>query len=390
MTPNYLSQGDKGPSGFHVLRICIPLGATAGLFLGFLLFFWIQRRKKRRRRRNDWPMIEIRQYQFDELEKATEYFSEERLIGSGAFGNVYKGYFDEEKRTLAIKIAHADSYESFEEFHNEIDLLSRVEHKNLVNLVGYCADAGQRALVYEYVSHGSLLEYILGKERKPLTWQQRVNIAIGSAKGIAHLHEEVKPSIIHRDIKPSNILINEGFEAKVSDFGLAKKGPEDDASHVSTQPKGTPGYLDPAYFSTLRLSPSSDVYSFGVILLQLVSACPALDHMRNRSQYHIIDWAKPSVEKGFLEDIVDPSLLLEACDMKVMLKIAQLGLRCTTWEPNERPTMRQVVRELEESLRHAMRKLDDGEHELESISIEGVTLQRFYVGSFDISTSLGA
>lgn len=134
--------------------------------------------------------------------------------------------------------------------------------------------------------------YFVGRRGRNISWRQRVVIAIGAAKGIAHLHEGIRPSIIHRDIKPSNILVGDGFEAKVSDFGLVKSGPTGDQSHVSSQVKGTPGYLDPAYCSSFHLTPFSDVYSFGVILLQLVTARPAIETHRIHSNYHVIEWVK--------------------------------------------------------------------------------------------------
>ncbi|KAH0456097.1 hypothetical protein IEQ34_014004 [Dendrobium chrysotoxum] len=400
----------KSTAGFPVLQISAAVGASvAGITFALLLFFYIRKyyynkRKKAGNKDADWPKVELRQYRLAELEKATNSFSGDRLLGSGAFGNVYKGVFNGGKITLAIKKAHLDSYQTVEEFRNEVELLHRVKHKNLVCLVGYCAEDGQRVLLYEYVSQGCLLEYLVGKGKRPLTWQQRIKIAIGSAKGdfhnklvktenhshkievslsIAHLHE-TQPNIIHRDVKPSNILIDDEFEAKVSDFGLVKLGPDGDASHVSTQVKGTPGYMDPAYCSSLHLTPSSDVYSFGVILLQLVTACPALDHMRPRSQYHISDWAKASIERGRLEEILDASLQLGPCNMKMILKMAQLGIKCTAWQPKDRPTMRQVVIELEAQIRaiSSMQTSSDAE-ELQSISINNVQLQRFSVGSYD-------
>ncbi|KAM3709886.1 hypothetical protein ACJW31_02G208300 [Castanea mollissima] len=283
---------------------------------------------------------------------ATNNFSQDCLLGSGAFGNVYKGDFHVEG-TLAIKRSLADPYQSVEEFRNEGRLLSKVKHKNLVSLVGYCEEPagpkGAKLLVYEYVPNGSLLEYITGKRGRSLTWRQRVNIAIGAAKGIAHLHEGIQPSIIHRDIKPSNILVGDEFEAKVSDFGLVKMGPTEYQSHVSSQIKGTPGYLDPAYCMSLHLTPSSDVYSFGVILLQLVAARPAVYSNGRLSNYHVIEWARPSLEKGSVEEILDVNLLSEPCNMEIMLKMAQLGLRCSVKVPEQRPTMNQVWQELEEA-----------------------------------------
>ncbi|KAK7244484.1 hypothetical protein RIF29_39307 [Crotalaria pallida] len=335
----------------------------------------------------NYDKISLRRFDLEELERATNKFSQDSLIGSGAFGNVYKGTFELEG-TLAIKRAHYESFLSVEDFRNgqprrkyispshnsqiikfnlfnfeffplflaEVRLLSTVKHRNLVGLVGYCEETerdGAKILVYEYVPNGSLLECMMGNGiRGSLTWKQRVKIAIGAARGIAYLHEGLKPSIIHRDIKPSNILLGEGFEAKVSDFGLVKSGPTGDQSHVSSQIKGTPGYLDPAYCSSFHLTKFSDVYSFGVILLQLISARPAVDNAVNQTNQHIIDWARPSLEKGNVEEIIDANLLLqsEPCNMKVMLKMGQLGLRCVVQEPKQRPTMTQVCQELEQAL----------------------------------------
>ncbi|XP_076889520.1 putative serine/threonine-protein kinase PBL11 [Bidens hawaiensis] len=351
----------------------------------------------------------LRKFQVEELETATNNFAEECLVGSGAFGNVYKGTFEGDV-TLAIKKACDDSYTSTHEFRNEVKLISKVKHPNLVGLVGYCEETGRKGvqiLVYEYVPNGSLLEHIVGRDKKPLTWRQRVNIAIQAAKGIAHLHEGIKPSIIHRDIKPSNILIGDGFEAKVSDFGLVRSGPVGDNSYVSSQIKGTPGYLDPAYCTSFHLSPFSDVYSFGVILLQLIAARPAVDSNRSRSNYHIIDWARPHLERGNVEEILDANLLIEPCNMDIMLKMGLLGLRCVVKEPKQRPTMTQVHQELETALwsvernvhrqvrpRSSTVSISGRSRELRhghmmdhdsSVSLDGIGLQRFRVDMDSLS-----
>ncbi|CAK7355665.1 unnamed protein product [Dovyalis caffra] len=354
--------------------------------------------------------LSLRRFQLEELERATKNFSEDCLLGSGAFGNVYEGTFEVEGISLAIKRAHAESYQSTEEFRNEVRLLSKVRHRNLVGLVGFCEQTGAKRaqiLVYEYVPNGSLLDYIIGRGGRNLTWRQRVNIAIGAAKGIAHLHDGVEPSIIHRDIKPSNILVGYGFEAKVSDFGLVKMGPIGDQSHVSSQIKGTPGYLDPAYCSSFHLSPFSDVYSFGVILLQLVTARPAVDLTRNPSSYHIIEWARHSLESDNVEEILDANLLTEPCNMDMMLKMGKLGLRCVVKKPKDRPPMSRVWQELEEalyladnfvhnhkepskdywksssssrrSMDHEPRRSTEYEHSQSFVSIDGVGFQRFRV-----------
>lgn len=262
-------------------------------------------------------------------------------------------------------------------------------------------------MVYEYVPNGSLLEYIMGTGGKSLRWRQRVKIAIGAAKGVAYLHEGVKPSIIHRDIKPSNILIGENYEAKVSDFGLVKIGPVGDQSHVmSSQIKGTPGYLDPAYCSTLHLSPSSDVYSFGVILLQLVTARPVLDTTRIKPNHHITEWARPSIERKKIEEIIDANLLLDPyCNMEMMLKMAQLSLRCAVKNPKDRPTMTQVWQELEVAFTSTVNSIgkrlsrnfswasagEPGNRSMEYdysqsiVSLDGVRLERFLVEMDSIS-----
>ncbi|KAF5769009.1 putative protein kinase RLK-Pelle-LRR-I-1 family [Helianthus annuus] len=341
----------------------------------------------------DADELMLRKFQVEELETATNNFAEECLVGSGAFGNVYKGTFEGDV-TLAIKKARDDSYTSIQEFRNEVKLISKVKHPNLVGLVGYCEETGRKGvqiLVYEYVPNGSLLEHIVGRDRKPLTWKQRVNIAIQAAKGIAHLHEGIKPSIIHRDIKPSNILIGNGFEAKVSDFGLVRSGPVGDNSYVSSQIKGTPGYLDPAYCTSFHLSPFSDVYSFGVILLQLIAARPAVDSNRSRSNYHIIDWARPHLERGNVEEILDANLLLEPCNMDIMLKMGRLGLRCVVKEPKQRPTMRQVYKELETTLWSANSNVSrqvTPRSSTESVSGRSLELRKGHVMDHDSSVSL--
>ncbi|KAK1410495.1 hypothetical protein QVD17_37032 [Tagetes erecta] len=366
-------------------------------------------RKENKKDKMDAHELMLRKFQVEELEIATNNFDEQCLIGSGAFGNVYRGTFEGDV-TLAIKKARDDSYTSIQEFRNEVKLISKVKHPNLVGLVGYCEETGRKGvqiLVYEYVPNGSLLEHIAGRDRKPLTWRQRVNIAIQAAKGIAHLHEGIKPSIIHRDIKPSNILIGDGYEAKVSDFGLVRSGPVGDNSYVSSQIKGTPGYLDPAYCTSFHLSPFSDVYSFGVILLQLIAARPAVDSNRTRASYHIIDWARPHLEGGNVEEILDANLLLEPCNMDMMLKMGLLGLRCVVKEPKQRPSMTQVYKELEAALWSANSSTDrqlpprplpvsiagrssDGpksrvmDHD-SSVSLDGIGLQRFRISMESLS-----
>ncbi|KAK4368170.1 hypothetical protein RND71_011962 [Anisodus tanguticus] len=355
----------------------------------------------------------LKRFQLEQLQKATNNFSQDCLVGSGAFGNVYRGTLDGEG-TLAIKKAHTESYTSTEEFENgnRAHLFLFRLHTGIfavIDTIAICTQRlgpkGAKILVYEYVPNGSLLDYIMGRGGRSLTWRQRLTIAIGAAKGIAHLHEGIRPSIIHRDIKPSNILVGENFEAKVSDFGLVRSGPVGDQSHVSSQIKGTPGYLDPAYCLSLHLTPFTDVYSYGVILLQLVAARPVVEKTRGHPNYHIIDWARPSIEQGSVDEIIDANLLMEECNMEMMLKMGQLGLKCVVKVPKERPTMAQVWQELEAALFSAentinkqsskrslklaslsSQSMELGNHRLKqldysqsSVSIDGIRLQKFYV-----------
>lgn len=373
----------------------VSLGAfLLCVFRGKILQKFRQRRGRNPEGRVKEGKLKLRRFEFEELEKATKNFSREYLLGSGSFANVYKGVFESEEETVAIKRPHADSYTSLDEFRNEVKLLSSVKHKNLVALVGYCEETTgngeERILVYEYVPNGSLLDYMIGREGRSLSWRQRVNIAIGAAKGIGYLHKGTKGSIIHRDVKPSNILIGDGMEAKVCDFGLVRSGPVGDRSHVSSQIKGTPGYLDPAYCSTFHLTPFSDVYSFGIILLQLVSARPVLASNQPLPNSHIVQWARPSLEKGRVEEILDADLLTEPCNLEVMLKMGQLGLKCTSQQPKYRPTMAQVWQELEEALHGAdnfskrkqllKQKSMEFEYSESLVSIEGIRFEKFCVG----------
>ncbi|XP_042002130.1 probable serine/threonine-protein kinase PBL16 [Salvia splendens] len=248
---------------------------------------------------------------------------------------------------------------------------------------------------------------LLGRGGRSLTCRERVKVAIGAAKGIGHLHEGISPSIIHRDLKPSNILVGEGFEVKVSDFGLVRTGPDGDESHVTSKVKGTIGYLDPAYCTSFHLSPFTDVYSFGVILLQLLTARPALDSARaTNSTSHIIDWARLSIEEGKIIDILDTNLLVQGCYMEMMLKMGEIGLRCVVKVPKERPAMTQVRQELEAALEAAEEASPDhtprddpavsvGGDGWESgrthrsshsvVSVDGIGLERFHVDMDSVS-----
>ncbi|KAG6551929.1 hypothetical protein Mapa_006546 [Marchantia paleacea] len=284
-----------------------------------------------------------------ELRAATDDFSVDNVVGQGGFGVVYRTTLPSGEE-VAIKHAHKDAQQGLEEFYNEVELLSRIRHEYLVNLIGFCEERGEQMLVYEFVPNGNLFEHLSGKREPPLTWKQRVKIAICCAKGLAYLHEGCTPSIIHRDIKPSNILLDENLVAKVADFGLSKTGPVGNQTHISTGIKGTPGYLDPYYYLSWHVGTFTDVYSFGVILLQLVTAKPAVDRTRKNANYNIVAWAKDCMRHGRFEEVVDPTLLLEGYNQETMLLMVKIALRCCGEEIKERPTMSQISESLEQAL----------------------------------------
>ncbi|KAL1553738.1 hypothetical protein AAHA92_14371 [Salvia divinorum] len=380
---NHGNGSSKKPILGGILIVIILVFVAGWLYFCFKRKLYANLRLYRKQKgKLDAKKMKLRRFRLEELQKATENFSQDFLIGRGSFANVYRGAFPVEG-TLAIKMPHSEAYTSIEEFRN--------------------GPKAAKILVYEYVTNGSLLDYIIGRGGRSLTWKERVKIAIGAAKGIGHLHEGISPSIIHRDLKPSNILVGEGFEAKVSDFGLVRTGPDGDESHVTSKVKGTLGYLDPAYCSSFHLSPFTDVYSFGVILLQLLTAKPALDSARaTNSTSHIIDWARLSIEEGKITDILDTNLLVQGCNMEMMLKMGEIGLRCVVKVPKERPTMTQVRQELEAALKAAKEATprDDpavtvggdgweiGRTHRSSqsvVSVDGIGLERFHVDMDSVS-----
>ncbi|KAJ7558085.1 hypothetical protein O6H91_04G024500 [Diphasiastrum complanatum] len=283
-----------------------------------------------------------RWFPFTELKSATSNFSDSNQIGAGGYGKVYKGTLVTGE-IVAIKRAQQESMQGAAEFKNEIELLSRVHHRNLVGLIGFCYEQGEQMLVYEYMPNGTLREHILGKDGpETFDWTKRLEIALGSAKGLSYLHELANPPIIHRDVKSANILLDEKLVAKVADFGLSKLV-ADGKGHVSTQVKGTMGYLDPEYYMTQQLSEKSDVYSFGVVLLELITARQPIE----RGKY-IVREVRTALDKGGLQalrPLLDPSL--RSYPNRDMESYLDLSLRCVEENASRRPSMSDVAKELE-------------------------------------------
>ncbi|KAG8384590.1 hypothetical protein BUALT_Bualt04G0133700 [Buddleja alternifolia] len=294
-----------------------------------------------------------RRFSLAEIQLATRNFSDALLIGRGGFGKVYKGLIDNGRDTVAIKRLKSNSNQGAHEFLTEIETLSELRHVNLVSLIGYCNEQGAMILVYEYMACGTLADHLYKLARgsnscSSLTWKQRLNICIGASRGLDYLH--TGHSLIHRDVKASNILLDDNFIAKVSDFGLAKhenKGKLQ--SHVSTKVKGTYGYLDPYYFNTCKLTRKSDTYAFGVVLLEVLCGRPAMDPRLGEDERVLTKWARENISKGKVDQIVASGLRGEISEesRKTFVGVAE---RCLHDEPKKRPTMAQVVLQLQFAL----------------------------------------
>ncbi|KAJ8553334.1 hypothetical protein K7X08_024012 [Anisodus acutangulus] len=295
-------------------------------------------------------------FTYQELAHATENFSFTNLLGQGGFGYVYKGVFHDGKE-VAIKQLKVGSGQGEREFQAEVEIISRVHHKHLVTLVGHCISGAQRLLVYEFVPNKTL-EFHLhgditgGKEHPPLSWETRMRIALGSARGLTYLHEDCHPKIIHRDIKASNILLDDNFDAKVADFGLARLNYDSD-THVSTRVMGTFGYLAPEYALTGKLTDKSDVFSFGVMLLEIITGRRPIDKAQHYLDDNIVDWARPllnqALDDNYFDTLADPGLE-KNYDSAEMTRMVTCAAVCVRHLARRRPRMSQIVRALEGNL----------------------------------------
>ncbi|CAA7045746.1 unnamed protein product [Microthlaspi erraticum] len=287
-------------------------------------------------------------FTYEELSRATNGFSEANLLGQGGFGYVFKGILRNGK-DIAVKQLKAGSAQGEREFQAEVGIISRVHHRHLVALVGYCIADAQRLLVYEFVPNNTLEFHLHGKGRPPMAWSSRLKIAVGSAKGLSYLHENCNPKIIHRDIKAANILIDFKFEAKVADFGLAKIA-LDTNTHVSTRVMGTFGYLAPEYAASGKLSEKSDVFSFGVVLLELITGRRPVDTKNVYADNSLVDWARPlltrALEENNFESLVDTKLNNEY-DREEMARMVACAAASVRHTARRRPRMDQVARVLE-------------------------------------------
>ncbi|KAE8712840.1 putative serine/threonine-protein kinase Cx32 [Hibiscus syriacus] len=302
------------------------------------------------------PSFNMRIFSFAELKSATKNFRPDMVLGEGGFGKVFKGWLEEKApgksgsgTLIAVKKLNSESMQGFEEWQCEVNFLERLSHPHLVKLLGYCWEDKELLLVYEFMQKGSLENHLFGRgcAVQSLEWNIRLKIAIGAAKGLCFLHTANK-QVIYRDFKASNILLDGSYNAKISDFGLAKFGPSASKSHVTTRVMGTYGYAAPEYVATGHLSVKSDVYGFGVVLLEILTGLRTLDPNRPSGQQNLVEWVKPYLsERRKLRKVMDQGLDGKY-PPKAAFRVAQLALKCLVLEPKNRPSMKEVVETLEQ------------------------------------------
>lgn len=302
---------------------------------------------------SDKKQRQLLQFSFHELKSATGNFRPDSILGEGGFGFVFKGWIEENGTapakpgsgiTVAVKSLKPDGLQGHREWVAEVDFLGQLHHPNLVKLIGYCIEDDQRLLVYEFMTRGSLENHLF-RRTIPLPWSNRIKIATGAAKGLAFLHGGTEP-IIYRDFKTSNILLDTEYNAKLSDFGLAKAGPQGDKTHVSTRVVGTYGYAAPEYVMTGHLTSKSDVYSFGVVLLEILTGRRSMDKKRPSGEQNLVMWARPYLaDKRKVYQLVDPRLELNY-SVKGVQKVSQIAYNCLSRDSKARPTMDEVVKAL--------------------------------------------
>ncbi|KAL8263287.1 hypothetical protein R6Q59_024636 [Mikania micrantha] len=292
----------------------------------------------------------LRVFTAAELKTASKNFSKDSKIGEGGFGSVYKGVikslehpFDEVQ--VAVKRAKG-LLQGRKEWETEINVLGAVEHPNLVKLIGYCAEDCERGtyllLVYEYMVNGSVRDRLSAKAETPLSWNTRLKVAQDAARGLTYLHEELNMQIIFRDFKSSNILLDDQWNAKLSDFGVARLGPEEGFTHISTKFVGTMGYAAPEYLSVGRLTSKSDVWSYGVFLYELITGRRPLDRNRPQNEQKLLEWMKPYLRSKRFQKIIDPRLEGN-CPLESVQKLSIIANCCLCKDPKSRPNMSEVL-----------------------------------------------
>ncbi|KAK4769206.1 hypothetical protein SAY86_027356 [Trapa natans] len=287
-----------------------------------------------------------RWYTLRDLEMATNGLCEENVIGEGGYGIVYRGVLGDGTK-IAVKNLLNNRGQAEREFKVEVEAIGRVRHKNLVRLLGYCVEGAYRMLVYEYVDNGNLDQWLHGEvgDVSPLTWNIRMNIILGTARGLAYLHEGLEPKVVHRDVKSSNILLDGQWNPKVSDFGLAKLLCSE-RSYVTTRVMGTFGYVAPEYACTGMLNEKSDIYSFGILIMEIITGRSPVDYSRPQGEVNLVEWLKNMVGERRAEAVVDPKLP-DMPTPKALKRVLLVALRCVDPDATKRPRMGNLLHTLE-------------------------------------------
>ncbi|XP_057984361.1 LRR receptor-like serine/threonine-protein kinase IOS1 [Hevea brasiliensis] len=357
-----VSCNDNNNKKKHVVPVAVSVAALFVIIVAALAIWrWsLKRRKKQEAQtRRTSEALESRklkrQFAYFEVLEITNNFGS--VLGRGGFGTVYHGYLDDIE--VAVKTLSPSSVQGYKEFQAEVKLLLRVHHKNLTSLVGYCEEANNMVLIYEYMANGNLKHHLSGDQPDILSWEGRLRVALEAAQGLEYLHNGCKPPIVHRDVKTTNILLDAKFQAKLSDFGLSRIFPNEDDSHVTTTIAGTPGYLDPDYNITTWLTEKSDVYSFGVVLLEIITSRPVIAKNDDADKIHLSNWVSSMLDMGDIKAIADPRLHGDF-DVNSLWKVTELAMACVSETSSERPNMTQVVMELKECLATEMARTREG------------------------------
>ncbi|KAK1407706.1 hypothetical protein QVD17_39330 [Tagetes erecta] len=329
--------------------------ATGIVMLILALWLWYRKTKKTMTSEKD-ALQSDNNYRFEQLRLATHDFGDEHRIGKGGFGEVFKAIINDDK-VVAVKRLHIGYGRARSEFENEVRIISNVQHRNLVRQLGWCIEGSMLLLVLEYIPQGSLDNFLWGKKRGTLNWEKRYFLIFGIARGLAHLHNEFHVKIIHRDIKLNNILVDDDFQPKICDFGLARLLPEDQ-THVSTRLVGTLGYMAPEYATTGHLSEKVDTYSFGIVILEIISGRRCTDkHFSGLDTSYLLEHAWQLYEKGMHIELIDETLGIEEDHKANVMKTIEIALMCTRSPASLRPTMSEVVLMLSSGLSLAPGKL---------------------------------
>ena len=361
------------PSNLKNMKILVIASVVAALLLllsfviAFIIFRCVRRVITESDSNPEPSSTRCREFSFEEIRAATNNFDERLIVGRGGFGNVYKGHIDRSHRPVAIKRLKPGSDQGADEFQTEIRMLSRFRHVHLVSLIGFCNDGKEMILVYDFMARGTLRDHLYGSDHA-LSWERRLKICLEAARGLDFLHAGVdRQSVIHRDVKSTNILLDENWVAKVSDFGLSKVG--SNASHVTTDVKGSFGYLDPEYYMSLWLTQKSDVYSFGVILLEALCGRGPIESKVEKEQEFLVNWVKQCFHDGNVGETVDP-VLKGTIGPKCLNKFVEIALSCLNDHGKDRPPMRDVAKGLEYALK-LQRRYEEGEREIGLTQMEG-------------------